>query len=476
MDRTFLPSAWHPTAPCRSSAPENLEALITELNVQSEKLYTRPYDPVSWLGQAATLAKLHYPELCAGAAWKAQKLCRKLLSKGWSEKAMVLTQGQEGEWRLGAACGFWMTDDGENTDREREALLRERLERCLGRASQLMDAQLRHNTPLGAEGLYLPQMYPWMDTRFRERGDQLLDHINRELADSVPRAAESRERPFVDVRRHAFGEKEGSRNTLGIFALRDIEAGTVCVVDRSITWGCPGGKVISYDEMGNGASGCMSESHAEAMLQCRFLLAVLEDGVQHPLDHHLIARLTPTYPTARTTLSRDAEVFDVETDIAIPNTLLARHGVDIFANRAWDTWVLMTLAARSLNNNWADSLHMYVHPLFSLFNHSCEPNVVWQTEQEDPTPMLIRVSKDVKQEEQLFVEYDGFQALNGLNTRRKRLRKWLDTDCLCTRCLREESELKDWTGGGIGDEDEDEHRKAWDDIGPKVIFPEDIVC
>lgn len=117
-----------------------------------------------------------------------------------------------------------------------------------------------------------------------------------------------------------------------------------------------------------------------------------------------------------------------------------------------------------------------ISPLFSLFNHSCEPNVDW-TIRRDHTTMKIRVNQDVKQGEQLFVDYDGFMEGSTLQARRKRLRKWLDEGCQCTKCRRQEAEqvavgenctcgcgrCKDDGGSGLAD---------WD-VAEKPVLPED---
>ena len=110
-------------------------------------------------------------------------------------------------------------------------------------------------------------------------------------------------------------------------------------------------------------------------------------------------------------------------------------------------------------------------PLFSLFNHSCEPNVAWKV-QEDNTTMVLKADRDVREGEQLFVGYDSFVRDQSLATRRKRLKKWLDDDCRCSRCLREEAELaagKQSSTNGTG------HVNGvaeWD-VAEKPVLPED---
>lgn len=76
-------------------------------------------------------------------------------------------------------------------------------------------------------------------------------------------------------------------------------------------------------------------------------------------------------------------------------------------------------------------------PLFSLFNHSCAPSVAWKTH-ETRLAIDLTTNRDIRKGEQLFVEYDGHVHDRPLNTRRKRLNRWIDGPCLCERCVEEE--------------------------------------
>ena len=146
----------------------------------------------------------------------------------------------------------------------------------------------------------------------------------------------------------------------------------MCIRDSSTrTWGCncPG----EHGDHSNlhGGIGCLDPIHpnlptentyqdlrwirdragshaAEIIVRCRFLLCCIEDNIEHPLDHHLLARLTPTYRRKK------ACFFILEHDIAILNDVLQQFGIDIFANLNFDTWVLFTLRARVDNNCWGE--------------------------------------------------------------------------------------------------------------------------
>lgn len=163
----------------------------------------------------------------------------------------------------------------------------------------------------------------------------------------------------------------------------------------------------------------------------RSLLHCVQDEVDHPLDHTHIARITPLY-------SPDVERnFSVEREIRVINEALVQFGIDIFQNLNFDTWVLFEIEARLSNNSWSDTIATCLSPLFCMINHSCEPNLYWCS-QPDHSTLKITAKRDIKKGEQLLLEYDQFQGKNSLADRRERYRKWLGSDCQCTRCVREE--------------------------------------
>ena len=147
-----------------------------------------------------------------------------------------------------------------------------------------------------------------------------------------------------------------------------------------------------------------------------------------------IARSVPTYH------EQSPQDFSLDRDIAVPNEALQQCGVDIYADERFDTWVLFTVAARLDNNSWTNPSCAVLNPLFSLFNHSCDPNVEWRSSRDHRT-IKMTTARDVAMGEQLFVEYDSFEHKKPVAQRRERLGKWIDGPCLCTRCVREEQEL-----------------------------------
>ncbi|RMY64466.1 hypothetical protein D0863_09799 [Hortaea werneckii] len=465
MDHAFPASDWQPTKPPEPGEEDispKLPGLISLLNHQTRCIYDKPYQPRSWYERAKTLAALRYPELAAGDAQKAIKLGSDALDR-LSEDA--------NPWRLGHAAGFWMRsggcdDDDDDDDVEvatRDDQLEQRLANLQSEAFELQNRNLYYY-PNYPEGRIQSRLYPWMRKEHRGRSDELIRRVNREFARSSRGKGEEikacngvspdEAAPFCVLRRHAFGKGSGDgqdgSDILGVFAARDIPKDTPILVDPSETWGCigPGSKRRSTGNPHDGR-GCTDPIHpnlpsedtsqdlrwirertgsaaADVLLRCRFLIHSIRDSTPHPLSHPLIARLTPTYRQEKTNL------FSLDFDIVVPNECLQQFGIDIFADPAYDTWVLFTLAARIENNSWSDPVHKCVSPLFSLFNHSCAPNVDW-TIGRDHTTLWVRSSREVARGEQLFV-----CSLCVQEEKEERLRgERKKCDCGCKGCNKE---------------------------------------
>ncbi|GAB1742177.1 hypothetical protein NU219Hw_g7739t1 [Hortaea werneckii] len=513
MDHAFPTRDWQPTKPPEAGEEDissRLPGLISLLNHQTKCIYNNPYQPRYWLERAKTLTALRYPELAVGDAQKAIILCRSALDR-LSEDA--------NPWRLGHAAGFWMRSGGsdaadDDDDVDVAATQDDQLEQRLANLhSEAFELQIRnlYYFPNYLEGRVRSRLYPWMKTEHRGRSDDLIRRVNREFAGSSQGRGKKMKgcngmsgdegAAFCVLQRHAFGKgiRDGKddRDVLGVFAAKDIPKDTLILVDPSETWGCigPGSKRRSTGNPHDGR-GCTDPIHpnlpsedtsqdlrwirertgstaADVLLRCRFLIRSIQDQTPHPLSHPLIARLTPTYRKEKISL------FSLDHDIIVPNECLQQFGIDIFANPAYDTWVLFTLAARIENNSWSDPVHKCVSPLFSLFNHSCTPNVDW-TIGKDHTALWVRSSRYVVRGEQLFVMYDHFLLGQPLSERRKRLRRWLDADCQCSLCLQEEEKEEERVRGerdkkcdcGCGGCNEGAETSLWD-IEQKPVFPED---
>jgi len=453
MDKTFEPAELRPTRSPGPTPPPHwfvnkIPVDHSILQQQTLALLRGPYNPTRWVSRAQTLSLLGFPELAVGDAYKSARLCNTMLN---------FVSSRPGEtWSLGSGRGFWMREDhgSENIDQQNGyENLRSSLNDVLVDARGIQASNLCHHH--GREGKYIPQPYPWLEEKHRVRRQDVLDDIKREIGMNRVKTPEGQ--PYVEVKRCSFQpgkEDESESAPLGVFAACDIPTGSSILTDRTDLFGYSGPGPGNPKNRLGGSFGCLHPIHpnlandegshdlrwvrsrtgqyaADPLLLCRILLASAAGNEQSPLDLPAISRLTPTYH------GQEAKTFRRDDDIEVPNEALQQFGIDIFANPHYDTWVLFTLAARLRNNSWSSPVAAALNPLFSLFNHSCEPNVEWQTRKDHRT-IDLRVSRDVVAGEQLFVEYDGFMHDCDLETRRDRLAKWIDGPCLCSRCVREE--------------------------------------
>jgi fructose-1,6-bisphosphatase len=121
--------------------------------------------------------------------------------------------------------------------------------------------------------------------------------------------------------------------------------------------------------------------------------------------------------------------------------------VDIFADHRFDTWVLLTVSGRIDLNAWEykqelpDGTETFVTGLnscYSLFNHSCDPNVEWF--RDDVTGRIVfRALEDIEIGEEMFSSYLSDQQLEQSTEKRlETLKSWMgDGPHFCTRCFPE---------------------------------------
>ncbi|KAM3418360.1 hypothetical protein BST61_g4359 [Cercospora zeina] len=486
MDTPFDPSQWQPTRSYETWEKQHSKAETRQLSAilvsNTKEIQSKPYDAKAWIKRGHTLNLLRYPELAVGDGFKAAKLCRDVVE--------ILESNTKPNYRLGANMGFWMRHEDEDEvfeaggwkgdddelystisseghyiidlDEEHD-LQAVQFTALLAEAEKLVLDNLDY-APNREEGLYSPRPYPWMKKEHWGRSDKTLQEIEQEFREAHKNNSGTYDGLTCLPQPYAFGIGVGptdGKDVIGVFAHRDLDSNEVVLVDKSRLWGCagPGTKEEKLDAHRGrssnlyGGVGCVDELHpndkddavehdlrwirdctgAEAphvILMARCLLVCVQDNISNPLDHTLIARLTPHYnPNLR-------KVFCLDKDISLLNSTLTRLGIDIFANHNFDTWVLFTLEARVANNAWSDPQTACLSPLFALINHSCDPNLSWRSLPDHRT-LLLEAKQPIKKGEQLSIEYDAFQHHKPLKERREKLRRWLSGDCVCTRCVRE---------------------------------------
>ncbi|KAJ8061222.1 hypothetical protein OCU04_010294 [Sclerotinia nivalis] len=181
------------------------------------------------------------------------------------------------------------------------------------------------------------------------------------------------------------------------------------------------------------------------------LLATCKQGGGHPLQHPLVAHL----------VSHEAQADDpwsLETRVITPLKILHKLGVDIFADKCFDTWILETLWYVNLPQKLFSIQLMYIHRQrfrinavgglgeeneyecwvdgsYAMFNHSCEnPPMICLIHTGSGSKFQCRAGREIKKGEEVFVCYIE-ELSKSTEERRQMLNGWLSGDCMCRRCL-----------------------------------------
>jgi hypothetical protein len=179
-----------------------------------------------------------------------------------------------------------------------------------------------------------------------------------------------------------------------------------------------------------------SDLSIDSLLLLRAIAMTLQTPAVHPLRTSLLARLTPTYNMDQLI------IFSYASHISTPHLILTTLGIDPFANASYDTWVLHTMRCRLQNNKhgqiFEGLLGTAVNPLYSMFNHSCAPNVEWEHVGETSTVRVFAL-RDIKAGEECCFSYIRPLQM-GWAERQGKLRAWLGGECGCVRCVAEHLE------------------------------------
>ena len=266
---------------------------------------------------------------------------------------------------------------------------------------------------------------------------------------------------------------DGSPICLGVFATRDIKTGEEILVDqvsfaatteedeRICSYCCgasnnatkcdicktnfcsPKCKDLAWSEYhqvtcGKDFSWVYTDSKSDPILKGPMLLRVLAFCVQnknlHPLDHPLLARLTPGYT------SDHLWQWNFPADIQVPNKILMQLGIDPFSDLRFDTWVIRTVWNRICNNQTNDQgmtngkRITSILPLITLFNHSCNPHVLEVPIDRGTTTGAVSI-RPIKKGEELFTSY--INPYLPKTDRHGLLKPWLRDGCHCPKCEEE---------------------------------------
>ncbi|KAG8526815.1 uncharacterized protein KY384_008244 [Bacidia gigantensis] len=144
--------------------------------------------------------------------------------------------------------------------------------------------------------------------------------------------------------------------------------------------------IEDFDNVAKDPSPAASTDSLYLLLVIR-AIAMAETQQKHPLDLLHVKFLWGDFESASTSVERKLP-FDFQNNIANPIHIMTNMGINPFASATlerYDLWVLNTLFAKFRGVASAKmNIHTLrpdvagVHPLWSLANHSCAPNVRWE--------------------------------------------------------------------------------------------------
>lgn len=334
-------------------------------------------------------------------------------------------------------------------------------------------------TTLYNGGVY-PTAYPWMTEDLVTRSDELIEKVAAEFGSTSSNCVVSKS----TIRLASSPEEVSEVDVLGVVATRDILAQESVLLDPTLaavvdsTDRCPAccgpfldrveppcchtkycssscsqraldgyhavvcGKDFDFlHEAKSAPSSSSSSNLTESSIGSKLLLRVLalsiQEDISNPLRTSLISRLTPAYNPNDPQLI----VFNFKDHIITPIRILREFGIDVFTDSMYDTWVLHTIYCRLQNNRHGqtfDDIHgTAVNPLYSMFNHSCDPNVDWRHDDENSTVTMF-AERDIKKGEEMFISYIG--KGKGLKERQAKLMPWFGMECACHKCDEEKLE------------------------------------
>ena len=168
-----------------------------------------------------------------------------------------------------------------------------------------------------------------------------------------------------------------------------------------------------------------------------YAVAQSKERQTHPLETNFLNGICAAY-------GKDRNVqFSFRRDIEAPTVFLASLGINLFENLDFDTWVIQTISARLHTNGWEDysgedDLHWEgINPLYSLFNHSCDPNAT-RKKVNERAALRVTTKRPVMAGEELFINYlDDEDLWLPRDERAEKLSNWFPR-CGCDRCAKED--------------------------------------
>ena len=132
--------------------------------------------------------------------------------------------------------------------------------------------------------------------------------------------------------------------------------------------------------------------------------------------------------------------FTMFENVVAPTKILQSLGVDIFTDVRFEPWALQMLFLRFENNKQGNQVGEQtwcgLNPLFTMFNHDCDPAATWYPlNNKGGGALEVRANRDIKKGDQIFVSYVDISSSE--EARRNTVQLYLGKICECARCLRE---------------------------------------
>ncbi|KAI9768745.1 MAG: hypothetical protein M1840_004740 [Geoglossum simile] len=323
-------------------------------------------------------------------------------------------------------------------------------------------------------GRALMKPYPWIPAEYLQRSQLLLDGLSENLKTFGPkceiRSSTVKPSPLLKI-----GSVEATPGNLGMFATKTIPMGGRVFLDMTpvgvtnkhtpgICGNCCGVlptrplsaqccktvvfcsptchrlALTHYHPALCGKDFSWLDAHAEGdptnipdmrpALFLRLFAMCIHQGTAHPLQLPIIARLMPAYTTDY------PSSWSMHGNIVAPIQILQAFGIDVFTDLRYDTWVLQTMWWRAKNNFCGDLGSarpiVSINPFYSFVNHSCEPNVYWNSKN---STVDLKAIRRIRKGEEILTSYLSHNRMTKAE-RAVQLNQWLGK-CGCARCLRE---------------------------------------
>jgi len=137
---------------------------------------------------------------------------------------------------------------------------------------------------------------------------------------------------------------------------------------------------------------------------------------------------------------RDPSFFRLLDNVIAPTKILQTLGVDIFADRRFDSWVIQTLFLRIENNKqgirFGGRTHSGLNPMFSMFNHACDPAAMWlAVGAVVGAPIEVLAYRNIVKGEEICISYTDVDLPE--QKIRSMVKLHIGKVCECARCIKE---------------------------------------